>query len=149
MGFWKLVGLDEVNPDTGETYSCIQQTGHFMKSPWGQVFTLIVFTVPLGIWSIVVAQDSFDILDGAVGNFNTLLDTWKTPPFTNITVVGSSATCPDGFTLYAKPPEWPGSKAGPCACPAAAYQPFNTATNNELNAGLSSVFGRKEPYPQP
>ena len=142
-GLCAMAGVDEVNPRTNEKYSCASLFGQFMKSPVGQVFVLFVLTIPLGIWSLVVASDSFSILDEAVGDFHAIVEAWAVSPITDIEVVGSAPgdECRAGWTPFATPPAWPGSNSGPCACPSSSYQPFNTASQSEYTQGLAYVYG--------
>lgn len=60
---------------------------YLISHPSGQLFMLFCFTVPIGIWSLVVAQDSYDILEDAIGDFEGILRNWETVPITNITAV--------------------------------------------------------------
>merc|ERR1740117_7831 len=110
------------------------------SSPVGQLVMLILITIPLGIYSLIVAQDSYDKLTEAVGQFNDILDTWAVKPLTAVEAVASGGSCSSGYSKLATA-NWPELSSVPCACPGLTYQPFNQATSGQITTAATTVYG--------
>ena len=98
--------------------------------PKGQLFSLLVFTLPLGIWGLVNSQNSFDALSDAISDFDKILDNWKMAPFTKVKIIDRTEHCSRyseggiyamAYSDYGKQ-RWPGANTGPCACAKHQYQ---------------------------
>jgi hypothetical protein len=116
-----------------------------LAHPYGQLVLLFAFTVPIGIVSLVFAQDSYDKLNDAVAAFKTIIDNWKLVPVIDVAVANfnpSGSSCPSGYEP-AFSMTWPGARSGPCACPSTSYQPFNRAEDSDLTSALRYVYGTK------
>jgi len=102
---------------------------------------LILYTVCSGIASMTSAITAFQSFKAATGEFNGILQNWKTPPITSITV-SSTGECPSGYHDLPLP-KWPGTFSDACACPSGATwdgeakmsSSTSTCDTNETKAG--------------
>ena len=56
---------------------------------------------------MIVAQDSYDKLNEAVGQFNDILDTWTIKPLTAVEAVTAGGSCSAGYEKLTTA-SWPG-----------------------------------------
>ena len=70
---------------------------------------LILYTVCSVIASMISAITAFQSFKAAAGEFNSILQNWKTPPITSITV-SATGECPSGYQDLPLP-KWPGTCA--------------------------------------
>ena len=76
--------------------SCFAALKYWTSHPLGQVALLVLVSLPLGIYSIVVAQDSYNKLKDAVGEFEDILATWAVKPLTALEVKPLGSSCSTG-----------------------------------------------------
>jgi len=134
------MGKGGVIGPSGKEVSCFAYVRWLLAHPIGQLIILFLIILPLGIYSIVIAQDSYDKLDSAVGKFNDLIDMWEVKTLTALEVKNAGSSCSAGYEKFATL-ESPAVASGLCACPGLAWQPFNQASTSQINTAVSNLYG--------
>ena len=98
----------------------------------------------MAFYSIFSVIRAFNRLDTRTDDVRNTVRNWETPPLLEVQVASFPASCPASFddmtTIF-----WPGTSAGPCACPAGATHRGDSqrsspsaCNNNQTRAGCES-----------
>ena len=91
--------IPDLEEDPSDSKKCAAWFSWFASHPYGQLVALFCITIPFGAAALAVSASSFEKINDAVGDFERILNNWRRPTITAVSMLPRDSQCPAGSSI--------------------------------------------------